>query len=291
MKLAVIVASLGRPAEIDQLLRALAAQTRPPDRIILSVTGPADLPGETPPEVAVLISEKGSCVQRNRALDQLPGDIDLVAFLDDDYLPCRTAIAGIVDFFRAHADVAGANGVLLADGIHGPGLSAEAAEALLRAYDAGPEKPAEVLAELPNGLYGCNMVYRAGVIGDTRFDERLPLYGWQEDLDFSAPLTGKGRLVRCSAFAGVHRGVKRGRTSGLRFGYSQIANPIYLVRKGTMSWSFALPMMARNLLANLIKSLAPEPWVDRMGRVRGNWTALADMVLGRMRPERILALE
>ena len=38
---------------------------------------------------------------------------------------------------------------------------------------------------------------------------------------------------RANVLRGVHLGNKRGRVSGLRFGYSQIANPIYLLQKGT----------------------------------------------------------
>jgi hypothetical protein len=49
-------------------------------------------------------------------------------------------------------------------------------------------------------------------------------------------------------------------------------------------------MMLRNCLANLGKSLRPEPWVDRRGRLRGNLLALRDLATGRLSPERILEL-
>ena len=68
-----------------------------------------------------------------------------------------------------------------------------------------------------------------------RFDEGLPLYGWQEDIDFAARVARQGgALARTDAFAGVHCGVKTARSRGLPIGYSQVANPLYLVRKGTM---------------------------------------------------------
>ncbi|AZO77314.1 hypothetical protein B5U98_17255 [Bosea sp. Tri-39] len=47
-----------------------------------------------------------------------------------------------------------------------------------------------------------------------------------------------------TALRGVHRAVKRGRTSGLRVGYSQIANTVYLARKGTMRRLRALRLSA-----------------------------------------------
>src|SRR6202040_3955084 len=87
------------------------------------------------------------------------------------------------------------------------------------------------------GTYGCNMAFRLKPIvsHNVVFDDNLPLYGWQEDIDFSRRVLPYGRIVRSKSLRGVHLGIKLGRTSGVRFGYSQIANPIYLTRKGTMS--------------------------------------------------------
>jgi GT2 family glycosyltransferase len=63
---------------------------------------------------------------------------------------------------------------------------------------------------------------------DVMFDERLPLYGWQEDVDLSRRLAAFGTVVKVPAARGVHLSVKLGRNSGVRLGYSQIANPLYL---------------------------------------------------------------
>jgi hypothetical protein len=49
--------------------------------------------------------------------------------------------------------------------------------------------------------------------------------------------------------------------------------------------------MSRNVLANLIRSLWPEPWVDRKGRLRGNFLALVDIIKKRDSPVRILQLD
>jgi hypothetical protein len=37
-----------------------------------------------------------------------------------------------------------------------------------------------------------------------------------------------------------------------------------------------------------VRSLFPEPWIDRKGRLKGNLIALADIVLGRISPRRII---
>ncbi len=107
---------------------------------------------------------------------------------------------------------------------------------------------------------------------------------------FADAWLGLGRIVRDSNLSGVHLGVKGGRTSGVRFGYSQIANPVYLWRKGTLHLDRALGQIARNVAANLRKSLKPEPWADRRGRVRGNFRAFYDLLRGRLDPRRVREL-
>jgi len=87
----------------------------------------------------------------------------------------------------------------------------------------------------------------------------------------------------------VHLGTKRsGRSPGKQLGYSQVANRIYIMRKGHMSALQAVHGNMKNITANLVRSLRPEPWVDRRGRLEGNALALWDWVRGRVDPERIL---
>ena len=84
-----------------------------------------------------------------------------------------------------------------------------------------------------------------------------------------------------------HLGVKSGRVAGRRLGYAQVINPAYLMKKGTMRWGHALPLMARNILANLVRALRPEPYIDRRGRLAGNLRTLVDLCCGRIEPERV----
>ena len=153
----------------------------------------------------------------------------------------------------------------------------------------GPVEPgAPIEAFSP---YGCNMAFRRAAIGTLRFDERLVLYGWLEDRDFGAALAAKGgRLVKCLEARGVHMGVKGGRISGDRLGYSQIVNPLYMLRKGTMTLSQVFGQITRNVLSNVTRFPAPEPFIDRRGRLRGNLRGAADVLLGRLEPERALQI-
>jgi hypothetical protein len=134
------------------------------------------------------------------------------------------------------------------------------------------------------------MSIRAAAIGSLRFDERLPLYGWQEDIDFTSQLRARGRVVGMNTLCGVHLATKSGRISGVKFGYSQVANAVYLVRKGTVPAGFAYKLMARNIAANMVKSVRPEPYIDRFGRFRGNLLAAGHILMGRVDPEYILKL-
>jgi GT2 family glycosyltransferase len=287
-KVAVVVASTGRPTELGQLLDRLDRQTYQPEKIVLSVVGAVDLPVSVPPRILVVSGAKGSSAQRNRGMEPVLSCSDIIVFLDDDYLPSDRALEGIVRLFSSQPDVVGANGELLADGIHSAGIDYDSAIAMIEDHDAADDKPGDRELADTNGLYGCNMAFRASAIGPIRFDEALPLYGWQEDIDFAAQLLPRGRLVKTTAFYGVHRGVKGARTSGLRFGYSQVVNPIYLSRKGTMRAGYALKIVTKNVLANHLRLLNPEPWVDRVGRVRGNWLAFRDVLVGKGHPCRIL---
>ena len=291
LSVGIVIATLGRAKNVAALLDRLALQSRPPACVVLSMESAEDAPPPRayPFRLIRLFGPRGSCQQRNRALDRLPPAIDLVLFLDDDYVPSRRLVAGLARFFAAFPAIAGASGRLLADGIIGPGITPQAAVALVEAEDARNEQPSFSVSAPHPGLYGCNMAYRTAAIGNCRFDENLPLYGWQEDIDFGGQITGP--LVYTDAFYGVHCGEKSGRErNGRRLGYSQIANPWYLRRKGTMPAGFARKLMLRNLTANVARLLRPEPWIDRKGRMIGNWLAVRDILLKRVDPRRILEL-
>jgi hypothetical protein len=49
--------------------------------------------------------------------------------------------------------------------------------------------------------------------------------------------------------------------------------------------------MSRNIAANALKTLRPEPWVDRRGRLLGNLRAIADLVTGRLDPRKVLSFK
>jgi glycosyltransferase involved in cell wall biosynthesis len=290
MRLSVIIPTLGRRDVLRQTLEHLSHQTRLPDRVIITATGPEDVSGckLDGVDLVFLFGSKGSCVQRNRALDAALPCSDVISFFDDDFLACPNYFKDLEATFEARPDWSVIGGDVIADGAGTKGLTFEEGLSILAEYVARPQPDVRV-TDHP-GAYGCNMSIRACNVGDLRFDERLALYGWQEDIDFTAQLKRFGRIVSTNAVYGVHLGVKSGRVSGLRLGYSQVTNPIYLLRKGTIPTVFALKLLARNFLANVVRSVRPEPWVDRRGRLRGNLLAIRHLLSGRVEPEYVLQL-
>ena len=290
IKIAVAIATLGRPDTVSEFLDALEKQTRQPDTLLFSVTGEKDLPQtSSATEFSVITGTKGLCAQRNRAIEALKDDYDVIVFFDDDYVPSKYALQNIEAVFSQNPEIVGTTGNVIEDGIKGPGLSYEDASKIVSEYDAKPS-PTNIMMRDVDSLYGCNMAIRCSAIGDLQFDENLPLYGWLEDVDFTNQLLKTGRLVYTNAFAGVHCGVKSARSPGVPLGYSQIANPVYMVRKGTRNWRNAMYIVSRNFVANHILCLNPEPWVDRWGRVKGNWLALYHFARGKLSPKFILKL-
>ena len=291
LTIAVVIASTGRPRELAQWRKQLLDQTRQPDAVYIVVASDHDLPPqhELPDDACVVMSPRGLTTQRNHGIEQTIDTFDIIVFFDDDYLASCRAIENIVALFQNNADLIAASGHLILDGIGGQGHDYATALAAVTAYDAAEPPPIWIRAH-HSGLYGCNMAYRSRAIGDTRFDERLPLYGWLEDVDFGSRLIGRGMVAFTNAFAGVHQGIKNGRTSGVRLGYSQIANPIYLYRKGTLRLGTALRRMTNNVGMNVTRTLYPEPWIDRAGRLRGNGLAFLDLLRGALDPGRILDL-
>lgn len=287
LRIGIAIASAGRADILVQTLAYAERQTRVADAVFVCVPDEADIGSlrEDHPTVTCLFAPRGLPRQRNRLMQAATG-IDVLLFLDDDFVMAADYIAEIESVFSENSDVVMATGNVLADGVTTAGLSVQEAEECLSA--SVTPAPAS-LSVVYNG-YGCNMAVRMAVVRSQRlqFDEELPLYAWLEDVDFSRSIARFGWIVRVNSAKGVHLGAKSGRQPGGRLGYSQIANPCYLMSKGTCSWQKGFLQMGRNLAANIYGTLRKDPDIDRPGRLRGNVTAVADLILRRMTPARAL---
>lgn len=287
------IATAGRREVLARMIGNLVNQTRLPDSLVICPIRKEDVDEASlqcfPNPSSLVWGAVGLPAQRNKILSAVAA-ADIVVFFDDDFFPDARYIENVERLFKTYPEVVAVTGTLIADGAQGPGLTVEEGLGLIQSEAGSPPNADEPIKGY--GAYGCNMAYRLKPVIDHRvlFDENLPLYGWQEDIDFSVRIRQYGEIIKSSALRGVHLGIKVGRTSGIRFGYSQIANPIYLIRKGSMSGRHAAKLISRNIAANMMRSIFPEAWVDRRGRLKGNLLALIDIMRGRISPGRILQL-
>jgi GT2 family glycosyltransferase len=291
--IAIIISTSGRPDIVHALVRQIAEQSRRPDHTFVIASKPADVAGldRDQADLTVRIGRPGSSFQRNDGLALAGSRFAYIVFFDDDFVPSRFWLERMHRIFESRPDIAGLTGVLLADGTTTAGVPLDAALEMVRRRDANPAASGMLHEKLAfGGNMGCNMAFRHSALRNVAFDERLPLYAWLEDHDFRGQVERRGRVARAEALWGVHLGHKQGRVPGVTLGYSQIANAVYLARKGTVPKPYLAKLVGKNFLINAVRSVRPEPFVDRRGRLLGNIVALGDLLRGRIAPERILEL-
>jgi GT2 family glycosyltransferase len=287
IRIAVVIATKARPQALGELLRLLESQPLAPCVVVISATDAADveLPMTTALYIECVYGPAGSAAQRNTGLALTDGRADVAVFFDDDFAPAENWLEECAGVFLLERNIAGANGLVVRDGAKGEPVSWPDARVLI----AHKARDPRVVSRIPD-LYGCNMAFRMSAITRLRFDERLVLYGWLEDKDFSRQAARNGDLVRCNSLVGVHLGLRAGRVSGERYGYSQIVNAWYLFGKGTMSLREASVHILQALGANAAKAVGKQGHIDRRGRLRGNLIGVAHLLSGSCRPERVAHL-
>ena len=297
----VVVATRGRPLETKRLLTELSRQDSLPLHVVVVGTTTTDLPileERMPYQVSLILSEKaGLTAQRNRGVEELRrsslvgGIPRCVVFFDDDFRPDGSWLRLASEAFQHDPDLAGLTGQVLADGINCDAIGeAEAAAILAGEVPSRRHWSSGTTSRTVESLYGCNMAVTSAVAAVCRFDEALPLYGWQEDCDFTGQVRRLGQTRIVPECQGVHLGVKSARTSGLRLGYSQIANPIRIYQRKNMTRLRLVRFLSRALVANTIRTLSGRQTVDYRGRLNGNTLALLDLMRGDCSPGRILDL-
>ena len=274
----VIIATKGRPSVLQETLISLAAQDCPPDEIIISATENRDVEDMVEAgNIQVLQGAAGSCTQRNTGIRALNPECGLVTFLDDDVELAPDYCRLLRRFLEKNTGVEGVGGLLLLNGATRP----EAKEAIKQR----PQHSAEMAQDTPS-LYGCNMSFRRRAIRDEWFDEKLSLYAWLEDFDFSTRVARKGRLMLVPEMGLCHLRSPSGHMSHARFGFAQIMNPWYLAKKGIINrkelWKIHVLGAVAGNLCNL-----PTDARNRSQRLRGNLRALALIACGKIQPEAV----
>jgi glycosyltransferase involved in cell wall biosynthesis len=285
----VVICSANRPEVLAETVDSvLRGQSVPPVEIIVSVFNQRHVTEKTRahPAVRVVLSAiQGTCVQRNVAAKLVATPYTL--FLDDDVELASNFIESMEHLLDEEKSAVAATGVLVADGARGDtGLERGVAKSCAASYVRERENY--------DHKEGQNLFVRTAIFERVLFDENLPLYGWLEDLDFATNCLRYGRIIMNTETCFAHLATPSGRTSGLRFGYSQIVNPFYLWRKNgkpgltRVIFRHWLVYLAYNCRRTLVT--VPSDRSDRSGRFRGNIIALCHVLVGRVDPSYIVQL-
>jgi len=281
-KIAIVIPTRARPHVLAETLESLARQTLVPDQVIISATGPSDLPSRTTnlQNIETVFGPAGLCSQRNVARWYLRKGVELIFLLDDDLELAQDYLERMVNIFMSRPELGLLGGNMIAEGV-------SRAEAIQVLADVQPYDSSTI--QVVRALYGCNMCVRTEILLAVEFDENLRLVGWLEDFDWSIRAGRYGAIMCTSSARVVHLKVASGRIAGYRFGYAQVINPLYLYRKGTIpSFHEVLDRHWLRLIAgNLVGLISRDKKIDRRGRLRGNLRAFCDICCGRVDPRRI----
>lgn len=286
----VILASAGRPDILAQAILNCNEQTGVDFCGVVSVPDTDSLPSDQSVLSGwrVVTGVRGLAAQRNHALDTLENVTELVYFFDDDAVLRHDYLYLAARHFRENPEVVGATGRVLLDGKTSEEIHQDVAVSALRDSEA---EPTLGVWRPTRELYGANFGYRLEAAPTLRFDDRLPLYSWLEDHDFARRLMPLGVLAHVDDCIIVHRAAASGgRKSHLRLGYSQVANPIYLWRKGSFPLWLAAQQLGRPVAKNIVRSVGGGERIWRRGRLRGNVLAVKDLLRARLDPKTIVDL-
>jgi glycosyltransferase involved in cell wall biosynthesis len=291
MNISVIICSVNRPAILQDTVASIISQTYPPTEILIVSPAEQHVLRETldVPTVRLILSPLGSTIQRNRALDKISSQCDLIAFFDDDIELSTSYLAEMVKLFSENGEILIASGKLLHDGGRSTIITRDRAKKLCDEYDRNPTKaePGSSGCTPTDSGYGCNMIVRCAPARETRFDEGLPLYAWLEDRDYSHRVTMSAHFpVEFGGAVGVHLGSRSGRIGGVRMGFSEIINPIYLWAKNR---TFPLHYLViqywiRCLVGNVLGILTCDSEYDRIGLLKGNLIGFWHVLTGSWDP-------
>ncbi len=286
-RIAVILASAGRPELLGEVVRDLGRQTRRDFTLVVSVPDAGSLPEGGLPAGTIVVHDRGLTAQRNAGLDAVPEATHVFCF-DDDAVVREDFIEQAMAFFDGHPEVVALTGRVLVDGATVDEVRRPEAD---RALEDSLGEPVTGEWAPSRELYGCNFAFRPDAVGGERFDSRLPLYSWLEDHDFARRAMRHGTLARVHDCVIVHRGVKSGgREAHRRLGYSQVMNPAYLHHVGSFPLWLTLHETLPRFAKNAVRSVGGPEAGWRRERLRGNLLALGDVVSRRYTPERILEL-
>jgi GT2 family glycosyltransferase len=203
-----VVCTRNRPTELKDVVFDLLGQETPLSKVLIVDSSDLDnhesidLIAELDARISVIRTQPGLCLQRNRALLELP-DYGIVSFFDDDVRLQSNYISEINQVFQSDPKVCGVGG--RTDEIPAGTRTIRFRERVFRADSYKSGKLLRSGINIPfydntkiyevDWLPGCCMSFRLDLIKNLKFDETRPGVGWGEDVDFSLKASKYGKLV------------------------------------------------------------------------------------------------
>jgi len=114
------------------------------------------------------------------------------------------------------------------------------------------------------------VIYRSEKVRNIRFDEKLGIYGYLEDLDFSLELKKKGNLMVCSDARYSHdQSITR---PGFEFGKKELRNRYYIVKKHNLKKKLFFLTSLFRMILTLKEGIFGD--INSFKRLAGNLVAL-----------------
>ena len=245
-KIAIVIPTIGRHAELRRMLASLARQSRLPEEVII-----VDEDGSSRVlandfarlDIRVVVLPGSASAKRNAGIRAVGREATLVGFMDDDIVLEPAAIEAMAAFWeQADPGLGGAccNYVNAPRGF-GQGLKRLAIWNALGLYERTPGGVArsgfqarmEHLREtvyvrwLPSGA----TFYPRKVLDQFRFDEWFESYSYLEDLDFSYRIGKQRKLAVVAGARFFHYPSESGRPGPHLFGKKEVLNRLYFVSK------------------------------------------------------------
>jgi GT2 family glycosyltransferase len=227
-RIAVVIATYGRPNSLTKVLEGLRAQTLAPDRIVIVDATPNAILQKPPYlqsidglKIDYLVSRIGSLpAQKNLGIDFLMKNWagDFIQILDDDTKPREDFIEHLADFLNRNPGFVGASGLCMSDDdeyatsvwVEKTGWE-KVKQNCFRVFGLDSRRPGIVTRggvgtfTDPNievtetqWLHGTSM-WRFALFSDQMYDPSLLGSALCEDLDFSIRALRKGKLATISA--------------------------------------------------------------------------------------------
>ncbi len=290
MKLAFVVATKDRPADLRTLLASLVAQTRPIDQIVV-------VDASKEPVEAVFLEFPGlntrylrhsppsAAGQRNRGVRSVDPNVDLVGFIDDDATLEPNAVEAMMGYWESATDDFGgvSFNIMNPPPVSGKWLKRSLVTERLGLYrsrtgqvaPSGWQTVMETVSEtcLVDWLATGAVVWRRDILSKHSFDEYFEGYSYLEDLDFSYTVGKAFKLVVLAEAGYYHWPSSGGRGGSYHFGRIEVANRLYFVRKHKLSlWRCYVGIGVRIFLSLAGFALQARP--SFLSRVAGNLVEL-----------------